>query len=96
MSYSEQYTEALARYLVLRERKEARMAQVEAEVRAESRVMINLDAGLQHVINGRLATDPVLRDIQVNMDRATAEATMFGIGSIIQNLAFLAKRGEAS
>jgi len=28
------------------------------------------------------------------MDRAVAEATMYGIGAIIRNLAFLAKEGK--
>jgi len=48
------------------------------------------------VVNGRLASDPVLRDLQVQMDRAVAEATMYGIGAIIRNLAFLAKGKEGN
>jgi hypothetical protein len=93
VSYAAQYTEALAAFLALQERRSARKEQIRTQVTAEGHSEA-LGASLEHVVNGRLASDPVLKDIQVQMDRAVAEATMYGIGAIIRNLAFLAKEGK--
>lgn len=71
------------------------MAEQVKEESTASHGQWNLDAGLQHVINGRYATDPVLRDIQVQIDRAVAEASMYGIGSMMTTLRhLLAKPGR--
>jgi hypothetical protein len=93
VSYASQYTDALAAFLALQERRGARKEQIAAQVLAEG-PRDNLGASLEHVVNGRLASDPMLKDIQAQMDRAVAEATMYGIGAIIRNLAFLAKEGK--
>jgi hypothetical protein len=97
VSYARKYTDALQTYLTLKEQKAQRRQVVEDQVRGEEwidkngRSITNLDAGMDLVINSRLANDPVLKDLQVQMDHAAAEATMFGVGAIIQNLAYLAK-----
>jgi hypothetical protein len=93
VSYASQYSEAVGAFLALQERSGARKEQIRAQVTAEGHSEA-LGASLDHVVNGRLASDPVLRDLQVQMDRAVAEATMYGIGAIIRNLAFLAKEGK--
>ena len=90
MSYASQYTDALGAFLALQERRSARKEQIRAQVLAEGHSEA-LGASLDHVVNGRLASDPMLKDIQAQMDRAADEATMYGIGAIIRNLAYLAK-----
>lgn len=95
MSYSKRYAEALQAFLELKEQKAARKAEVEEQVRANM-ATVTMGASLEHVIHGRLNTDPLLKEIQVQMDRAAAEATMYGIGAIIRNLAFLAKERGGS
>ena len=93
MSYASQYTDALTAFLALQEARGARKEQIRAQVLAEGHNEA-LGASLDHVVAGRLASDPILKDLQVQMDRAVAEATMYGIGAIIRNLAFLAKEGK--
>lgn len=95
MSYASQYSEAVGAFLALQERRGARKEQIRAQVLTEGHSEA-LGTSLDHVVNGRLASDPVLRDLQVQMDRAVAEATMYGIGAIIRNLAFLAKGKEGN
>ena len=94
MSYARMYTDTLKHFLALKDRKEGRKRQIEATLGDE--IPSGLQASREHVLNGRLASDPVYKDLQVQMDRAAAEATMYGIGSIIQNLAYLAKEGRKS
>jgi hypothetical protein len=97
MSYARQYTDALQAYLTFKEQKAQRRQALEDQVRGEEwidkwgRRITNLDAGMDLVINSVLANDPTYKDLQVQMDRAAAEATMFGIGAIIRNLAYLSK-----
>lgn len=100
MSYSRMYTQMLSEVMRLKNERQLRRAEIEAEVQATAWVtkngekIANLGAGIDHIINGRLATDPIMKDLQVLIDRAIAEATMYGVGAIIKNLAFLAKKVE--
>jgi hypothetical protein len=94
VSYAKQYTDAVQEYMELAQKKEQRKAEVRAEVRAEYPHMTD-GSKLELVQQGRIASDLFCRDLQVQMDRAVAKATMFGMGAVIRNLAFLAKRGES-
>lgn len=92
MKWGEKYTETMQTFLALKQQKALRRQQIEAEI--PTLMPPVLGASIEHVVNGRVATDPLSRDLQVLMDRALAEATAYGIGSIITNLAFLARQEE--
>lgn len=93
MSYAKMYTDALNQFLKLKDEKAQRRQEIETEV-SDVETHRTLGASREHVVNGRVASDPVSKDLQVLMDRALAEATAYGLGAVIRNLAFLAKREE--
>lgn len=90
-SYSQQYADRVQAVLELKQRQEARKREIQAEVNTDR---TNLDASREHVLNGRYATDPLLRDLQVMIDRAVQEAIMYGMGVLMTNTAYLAGRAR--
>lgn len=94
MSYSRRYVEAIQRFLELETQLQERKEHLKQQVMATNWQDNGLNASLEHMTNGRIVTDPVARDLRVGMDRALAEATAFGMGALIRNTAFVARRAD--
>lgn len=93
MTFASEYNEAVYEVTRLKRERLERSRELEAEVRATAWVtkngetVTNLNAGMDHVVRGRIATDPIMKDLQVLIDRSIAEATMYGVGALMNLLA---------
>lgn len=90
-SYSQQYADRVQAVLELKQRQEARKREIQAEV---GKTTPNMGASLEHVLNGRYASDGALKDLQAQVDRAVQEAIMYGMGVLMTNTAYLAGRAR--
>lgn len=89
-TYADQYAAQVQKVLELKQQQQDRKDEIELQVSSDS--IIVMGASREHVLNGRYATDPVLKDIQARIDQAVAEATMYGVGAMIKNLSFLSSK----
>lgn len=90
-SYSTQYADRVQAVLELKQRQEDRKAGIRNEV---GDTTPSMGASLEHVLNGRYATDPLLKELQVMIDRAVQEAIMYGMGVLMTNTAYIAGRAR--
>ncbi len=88
-TYTGMYQQKVAEVVQLTEQKAQRREQIAEQVFQANYQGANLDASIEHIVNGRVATDPISKDLQVMIDRAVAEATMYGIGALMRSVALL-------
>jgi hypothetical protein len=91
VEWARKYIDGVSLFLVLRSRRDARRAQLQTSLKAEG-ASEAMGAAYGPILDDRYASDPILANLQAQMDRAATEATMYGIGAIIANLTYLTKQ----